>query len=236
MKANAALFSSCTANAEKIFIKDQLERRDYMEVKNHFLNNFGKWDKKENAFVFPYPAEELLARFKNGETPNWKKEFQFFETPPEIIDFVLQLAVPINCRVLEPSAGNGAFARAIREFGDNTVDCIEIHPICQQRLREDGFNPIWDDFLTWPVSSAYDMVIANPPFDGVTWAHHVTKMLQVSREVYVIVPSSYDFRKEKIVEELRQRVYATYDLKNHVASQAFKKSGTLVETKLLQFM
>ncbi len=107
MKANVAPFSSCTAKEDKIYINNQLTREEYLTVKTHFLHNFGKWDKKENAFVFPYPVEELLDLFKKGETPNWKKEFQFFETPPEVIDFVLQLALPINCRVLEPSAGNG---------------------------------------------------------------------------------------------------------------------------------
>ncbi|GAG77997.1 unnamed protein product, partial [marine sediment metagenome] len=49
-----------------------------------------------------------------------KKEFQFFETPPDIVSQLIELAeIGIGHTCLEPSAGRGNIAEALSELAGN---------------------------------------------------------------------------------------------------------------------
>lgn len=229
------VFNKCRVAGNIIFLPDeQLDRDTYTKIATHFANNYGKWNKKAGGIQFDYDPTGLLKQFQAGQTPNWKKEYQFFPTPPEIVDFMLQLACPLENTVLEPSAGKGAIAKAVMDFAqNNSVDCIEIHPLCVADLKKNGFNVIHDDFLTWE-PKPYDFVIANPPFSGLTWADHVLKMMEVpGADIISLVPEGYHFRTEAKVKKIRERVTAHYRIKDHISPNAFKGVGTLIETTVI---
>lgn len=93
----------------------QLDRKLYLEVSNKLQLIGGKWKGGKTAgFVFEQDPAELLAEISEGADRNLKKEYQFFETPAELADRLVELAEMENYhRVLEPSAGRGAIVNTI---------------------------------------------------------------------------------------------------------------------------
>ncbi|MGB8295072.1 MAG: methyltransferase [Polyangia bacterium] len=91
-------------------------------------------------------------------------------------------------RVLEPSAGTGNLARAIRSaVPDAHLDLIEIDPRLCSILKASGFEVSCRDFLaaSMPVcpdsEDGHDCVLMNPPFSkgqDVAHIHHALKFLK----------------------------------------------------------
>ena len=103
-----------------------------------------------------------------------------FYTPPGLVDVVLRRALslagglPNRLRILEPTAGNGAFLKglagdafrrrvaevtAIEIDGGEAAQCVHVAGELNTRV-------INDDFLGWRVNSReeFDMAVGNPPF------------------------------------------------------------------------
>lgn len=82
--------------------------------------------------------------------------------------------------ILEPSAGRGDLADAIKERFDSYslhLDCIELNPDLQAVLKGKGYRVIHDDFLTFESAFLYDLVVMNPPFSEAV--KHVRKAMQL---------------------------------------------------------
>ena len=77
-------------------------------------------------------------------------------TPPSVVAFMLDLCQNKG-RVLEPSAGDGAFFATLRE---RQADCvgIEVDP----RVAPQGAEIC--DFFDYPLSEQFDTIIGNPPY------------------------------------------------------------------------
>jgi len=77
-------------------------------------------------------------------------------TPPSVVAFMLDLCRNKG-RVLEPSAGDGAFFATLRE---RQADCvgIEVDP----RVAPQGAEI--RDFFDYPLSEQFDTIIGNPPY------------------------------------------------------------------------
>lgn len=77
-------------------------------------------------------------------------------TPPNVVAFMLDLCANTG-RILEPSAGDGAF---FNELKARKADCvgIEIDP----RVAPDG--ALVRDFFSYPLSEQFDSIIGNPPY------------------------------------------------------------------------
>jgi adenine-specific DNA-methyltransferase len=77
-------------------------------------------------------------------------------TPPNVVDFMLGLCRNKG-RILEPSAGNGAFFTRLRT---GFADCVglEIDP----RVAPEGVRV--GDFFDFPLSEQFDTIIGNPPY------------------------------------------------------------------------
>ncbi len=96
----------------------------------------------------------------------------FYPTPSDIAKEMLSsLKMDYIESVLEPSAGKGDLANAVKEWFasgykdcDTDIDCIEINPDLRAILRGKGFNVVHDDFLGFHTFKHYDLVIMNPPF------------------------------------------------------------------------
>lgn len=99
----------------------------------------------------------------------------FYPTPREVIEKMLIDDSPADMVVLEPSAGSGNIARALRDAGAAEVLTCEIDPNLQPILRRDGFRLIASDFMTVTAEqiSHVNMIVMNPPFSqGVRHIRH----------------------------------------------------------------
>jgi hypothetical protein len=120
-----------------------------------------------------------------------EREFQFYPTPREVIS---QLIAPYSHRyatVLEPSAGRGDIADALKNWRNLEVKCCEISADLRAILISKGHRVIGTDFLTLEAPYQFGLVIMNPPFAGC--ADHVVKawnMLQPGSELAAIIPES----------------------------------------------
>jgi adenine-specific DNA-methyltransferase len=77
-------------------------------------------------------------------------------TPPQVVEFMLSLCRN-HGRMLEPSAGDGAFFNVLRATGRDCIG-IEIDP----RVAPAGV--VVQDFFTYPDSERFDAIIGNPPY------------------------------------------------------------------------
>ena len=83
---------------------------------------------------------------------------QLFPTPPALAARMVDLAgIEAGDRVLEPSAGTGNIAKAIRQVGVEAV-CVEINPALAKTLADAGYVVHLADFLHWePVSAVQEV-------------------------------------------------------------------------------
>jgi phospholipid N-methyltransferase len=95
----------------------------------------------------------------------------FFPTPKPVARKLHAYAdIKRGMTVLEPSAGNGLLADAIREFNEDNnihnvqIDVIERNYDLQEILRLKGYNIVSNDFLEFN-RKKYDRIIMNPPFE-----------------------------------------------------------------------
>ena len=105
----------------------QFNKKSYAEAKKWIEEAGGSWQSgKIQGFTFPFNPERVFSILKEGKRCNLQKEYQFFETPAEVADWLVMLAGGINeaDTVLEPSAGRGALIKAIhRACPSVTVEC-----------------------------------------------------------------------------------------------------------------
>ena len=132
----------------------------------------------------------------------------FYPTPDDLADDMIRALRASNDGsglsylpepILEPSAGNGAIARAVeraagiyrehrtgkitcghREAKALDLDCVELSADFRAVLKKDGFRVVHDDFLTFRPCKQSAAVAMNPPFsDG---AAHLLKALDIMKD------------------------------------------------------
>lgn len=106
---------------------------------------------------------------------NFSYNTDFYPTPREVIEKMLIDDSPAGLVVLEPSAGSGNIARALRDAGAAEVLTCETDLNLQPILRRDGFRLIASDFMqvTAEQVSHVQMIVMNPPFSqGVRHIRH----------------------------------------------------------------
>ncbi len=213
---------------------------NYKEVREALINAGGKY--KSNTFVFQGDAQPYIDRLLSGESVNIKKEFQFFETPQEIANFMVSKAdLSPDKLVLEPSAGRGSIVKAIlKNTPELCVHAFELMDANQSELKQiKDCILLGDDFLTAPNTNHYlsfDRIIANPPFTKNQDIDHVRKMWEVLKPGGRIVTCTSKHwehsnnKKEKAFREWLQEIGATV---HPIEAGAFKESGTMVGTNIL---
>lgn len=222
----------------------QLDRDIYLEVKNRLELIGGKWKGgKIMGFVFQENPTELLEQIANGEKRNLKKEFQFFGTPDELADELVELAFdgfrvqnsPLS--ILEPSAGQGAIVKAInRKTGGNDVHCYEAMPVNKTILNkistvvflgEDFFNDNGDKF---------DLIIANPPFSKNQDIVHILKMWSVLNKggrIVTIASKHWQLSNNKKEVEFRKFLEENKAEIIEIEAGRFKESGTMIASVII---
>lgn len=247
MQTKIDVLKECTVNGNVIYLPTvRLDRKLYQEVANALELIGGKWKGgKVMGFVFPHDPTELLQTIANGEKKNLKKEFQFFATPARL---ARQLAVLADLQqtdtVFEPSAGQGAIIKAIREIGfTGVIHYCELMPVNQIFCYKlDNVNFVKDDFLklddlikTKPVGM-FDKIIANPPFaknQDIDHIHAMYKHLKPGGRMVTLSSPHWqicDNKKEKAFREWLDSLDAEI---TPIDAGEFKESGTAIATVMI---
>lgn len=218
----------------------QLDRKTYLEVKTRLELIGGKWKgNKVMGFVFNEDPTELLEQIANGKERNIKKEFQFFGTPDDLADYLVELAeIETTHDVLEPSAGQGAIVKAIHRelYSSFTVWAFELMPLNQTFLDKIvGCRVLGHDFLS-ECDTSFDRIIANPPFNKNQDIDHIRKMydhLKPGGRLVSIASKHWehcDNKKERLFKEWLTEISATIE---QVPAGRFKESGTTIATCII---
>lgn len=222
-----------TARVEEnlLFIDDQLERKTYQEISKLLKALGGKWSSAKKATVFSNNIEDIIQQILvTGEYTDEKKEFQFFETPEPLAEFIVHRAgIQPEWVCLEPSAGRGNIARLLPN-----CDCIELNPSNRQYLEQHGFHLIHDDFMTFEPRKTYDAIVMNPPFCKQQDIKHVTKAIEIAKQVVAaIISVSPMWRTDKASVSFRNLVASYGGTIEELPEKSFKDVGTLVKTALV---
>lgn len=164
----------------------------------------------------------------------------FFPTPKPLAERMVSLAdIADGHSVLEPSAGKGDLADAIRETGVVPV-CCEQSPALVEVLTLKGHTVSeFADFLTMPAGPMFDRIVMNPPFENgqaVTHTFHAWHMLKPGGILVALVPSNTG---ESDSNRLQQRFAEWCDVDNVEAypveagafdsADAFRRTGVSVK-------
>ena len=234
----ASILSQGTIKDDTFIINSgQLDRKTYMSVDKALKAMGGKWNRGLKSHVFSEDPTDLIEQALLTNTiTDTKKEFQEFFTPTDVVNALIQKAnINPEHRCLEPSAGNGAIATAIKNCGVDSVEVCEIQDKHRETLLNMGFFVAGADFLNYSPGPIYDRIVANPPFTKLQDIDHVSHMFDCLKPGGIIVSvmsAGITFRETKKFTQFWDKV------KNESASfnteplpqGSFKSAGTLVST------
>lgn len=223
-------------------LKGQLDRNQYTAV-NKFLELAGaKWNKGKKRHIFePGAKAKIDALLGSGQIVDEKKQFQAFYTPKELAEDLVSLAgVEDGITVLEPSAGRGAIALAAREAGAD-VYCIEINPESCKELTAQGFRAGEGDFLAIKPEEAsqWHRVLMNPPFTNdqdIQHVLHAYQFLLPKGKLYAIMSPGFQYGSTKRRAAFRDFVAKNGSVVKELDAGAFKESGTMVRTVIVELI
>jgi phospholipid N-methyltransferase len=241
----------CTVENNVVKLPDvQLDRKVYIEVAKALEGIGGKWNKKAAGFIFSPGHEDqidtMLCRVQAGENINFKKEFQYFPTPDDIAEFMVELAdIRQYDRILEPSAGQGAIVDKILDKCDNT-NSVTLCELMEQNVtvlhKKYGHSknvlPITcsADFLKQPPTALFDKIIANPPFtknQDILHIHHMELMLKPGGRLVSVASNHWKFASDKQSKNFRNWIKSLNADVHDLDSGQFKESGTMVATCII---
>jgi len=179
-------------------------------------------------------AEELTRKVNGLKFSNIPG---YFPTPQPVIDLMIEHAdIYSSHTILEPSAGSGALMDAVKPFC-HSVQGVEINHTLSQISTSKGHAVHFGDFLNWfPLTSRYDRVLMNPPFEkgqDIDHIKHAFEMLEDGgRLVSVISPGPF-FHSTKKAEAFRQWLNELGAEVIDLPEGSFKESGTGVASKLV---
>ena len=163
------VLKTCQIDAASVILPQQLERKLYKKVNEALERIGGKWNRKAKAHLFEDDPRALFAwMIETGEQPP-KNPTSYFPTSDAIAARMAE-AIPASARrILEPSAGTGSIARAIREYCERQqiiapLDCCEIVQKFQDKLQDQGFTLVTSDFLQYNPQCRYDAILMNSTF------------------------------------------------------------------------
>ncbi len=224
---------------EKFFMEGQLDRKLYTAVNKVLVAAGGKWNRGAKAHLFSCDATDAISDIiLTGKVVDAKREFDFFETPPEVVKLVMNVAqIQTNQSVLEPNAGGGNLAFAAKLEGGN-VTCVELQENLIPVLDAADFECVMQgDFLEIDWNGyVFDRIVMNPPFGkqaDIKHVSHALDMLAAGGRLVAIMSAGVEFRENALTVAFRERVAAMGGTIERLPSKSFKSSGTNVETVLV---
>jgi hypothetical protein len=226
----------CTFKDNILKLPDvQLNPKSYADTKTWITEAGGKWEGgKTQGFTFDFDATRVVSILMTGKRCNLRQDFQFFETPSDLADWLVSLAgVTPDDVVLEPSAGRGAIIKAIHRAADVNVDYFELMPENQQFLsRMENVTFCGEDF-TQGVPKLYTRIFANPPFAKNQDVHHVHAMYEALDNdgiLCAITSRHWLIASEKTCTDFRGWLEEVKAEVHEIPEGVFKESGTNVAT------
>jgi predicted RNA methylase len=160
----------------------------------------------------------------------------YFPTPaPLVARMIREAYLPEGADVLEPSAGSGAIADALKADGHSVV-CVEVNSTLCDILKGKGHNVIRSDFREAGDLGRYDAVIMNPPFERGQDCEHVARAWEFVKPggaLVAIMGASVSFRKQRPYSGFRDFVEANGGTFEPIPAGTFAESGTGVASVLL---
>ena len=228
------LLSQCTATSAMIFLPPgQLPRATYLAVAAVLKKAGGAWDRKAQGHRFAETTDAaalLDTLLLTGYCTDLRREYGFFETPPDLAATMVGLAgIRPGESVCEPSAGRAALAHLLPDPA-----CYELEPGNRAWLQRAGYHVAGQDFLA--TQQPYDVFVANPPFGGGQAVAHLTHMLDLAqRSVVCIMPAGLTFRADRSHQTLRERLEAAQAAILPLPGKTFHSAGTDVNTCLVHW-
>lgn len=164
----------------------------------------------------------------------------YFPTPAALVSRMIEAAdLPDGARVLEPSAGSGAIADALRDAG-HSVLCVEIWGTLADILERKGHRVIAGGFLdpeTFGSSDKdFDAVLMNPPFENGKDCDHVRfayDLLRPGGVLVAIMGAGVTFRQNGKHAECRAFIEERGGEMVELPAGTFKESGTGVSSVMV---
>ena len=133
----------------------------------------------------------------------------FFPTPPGLAARIAEMAdIKPGDRVLEPSAGKGDLADAVKAAEPGAqIDTVEISDALRKILKAKGHEVVEFDFDDYAPGPVYDKIVMNPPFSKGRDAAHVRKaydMLKPGGKLIAITGEHPFFANDKASVEFRE--------------------------------
>ncbi len=162
----------------------------------------------------------------------------YFQTPKTLIDRMLCCAeIEPGMQVLEPSAGAGAIADAIRDSSPNIgkLETIEVNSSLGDILAAKGHSLIRGDFLEI-TTQPFDRIMMNPPFEKLADIDHVRHaydcLIDGGRLVAIMSPGPF-FRSDKKCTAFQAWISNQCAEVADLPAGTFKESSTGVAAKLV---
>lgn len=166
------------------------------------------------------------------------KDLQYYPTPAEVVECVLDRIDLKGKLILEPSCGCGRFMDEMRK---RHARCrgIEVHPGRAAEARAKGHAVHTGNFLECAPEPIYDLVVMNPPFYGKHYIKHVEhalKWLKRGGQLVSILPITarhdHGIINGEWARERGARMSA-YDAWFDLPLGSFAESGTNINTTVL---
>jgi hypothetical protein len=224
----------------RLQIRTKLDRQTYLQTNKVLEALGGKWSRSLQAHVFEGdPNEAVAAAIASGEVVDWKREFQFFETPAGLADRMVSQGLR-GTSLLEPSAGHGAILEAVKRnprSRDMALYACELNPLCRARLAErfPDVRLVGEDFLAYRNGSP-DCVLMNPPFNGgrdIQHVRHAYEVLRPGGRLVAITSPGWTFRQDQTHRGFREWAQNLAARTEELPHGTFKTSGTMVRATLL---
>lgn len=138
-----------------------------------------------------------------GIPPKPKESLSQWFTKPELARRIVRwVNLRPGMRVLEPSAGAGAFVAPLLDYHGVTVEALEIDPEWAHKLTDDHRH-VRDltvhnvDFLQWSPKVKFNLGIMNPPYEGGQDLGHVVHALDLCERVVALVRLNFLASEER---------------------------------------
>jgi phospholipid N-methyltransferase len=184
---------------------------------------------------------------KNHEEEKRKRELEnkaksligqipgYFPTPHSLAAEIVEKAdIQENHKVLEPSAGSGNLAEAIKDNCPAAeVDTIEYNYALCELLEVKGFKVIANDFMTYSNGKRFDRIVMNPPFENgqdIEHVKHAYELLGENGRLVSIMSTGAFFRNDRKAVEFREWFNDVSGYQEDLPAGSFKDSLTGVNS------
>jgi len=195
------------------------------------------------------PETLALWSLLDDETPEQKQEKElqrkieglqfsniagYFPTPDKVISLMLDYAdINDQDRVLEPSAGSGAIADAVKPLC-KVVEVLEVNYTLREILQAKGHSLVGQDFMQWEsLTPCHDKILMNPPFENLQDIEHIQHAyysLAGGGRLVSIMSSSAFFRSDAKSKAFQAWFDDLSGERIDLPENSFKESGTNVNT------